>query len=81
MPVWGPSRPPFGAGRFQMGAAGPRRRGWYRRGRHEVNQPGGRRGTSGRLKAYGAGERVGAADWLELLGAAVELSGSSATSM
>jgi len=34
-----------------------------------------------RLKPYGAGERVGAADWLELLGSAVELSGSLATSM
>lgn len=33
------------------------------------------------LKPYGAGEGVGATDWLELLGATVELSGSSATSM
>jgi hypothetical protein len=62
-------------------------------GRVEVVDPvaGGTRGTrrtvrrgpqgSGAAEAYGAGERVGAADWLELLGAAVELSVSSATSM
>src|SRR5664280_2162785 len=52
-------------------------------GGHEVDPSDGptRPQGSGATEAYGAGERVGAADWLELLGAAVELSVSSATSM
>jgi len=82
MPVQGQSRAPFGTRRLRMTAVGVGSEG-AGGGGQEVGPSDGptRPEAPGAAETYCAGERTGPADWPDMPGAAVELSGSSATSM